>query len=260
MPSLRKRLSALIPLRYRKPADNLGSLAVSEPALNERFYACDCDKDGVFVRLVHATSSICADNIHINGLQLRVTADTIRDYLRRVAPDDQRSVDRLIDGWQRPGAGDLLIRNRLIAEAENKLCFLSLRSPQHLNHAAQNSREDGGEIFRAARLALARELKRTISPLPGDPVSVVVICKFYLERIAHGVYEIPNMKAFRLTVNGEVIGGLNQHETEFSTTNPVLPGKLQIVTLDEFEHLRLARISANAERRLIAANEQPNDR
>lgn len=219
----------------------------------------DVDHDGLFARLVHATSSAHHDGIKTLGLMpLGDMRQAVGDYMLDLAPavgTIEGGVDAILDRPSpqlRHSMGGQFLYGRLETEAGEPCIHMLplLGGDGYLNSAADNAVKDGGEIFKAARLVLAEHLGRPICPRYPDATALVVVSKHRF-REEGGFLHLEGVDGYPPVATSEAVPtAFLASCAELRVQERIQPGCLELVSHAEYRTLVLERASKAAETRL----------
>lgn len=165
----------------KKPPAIIEGVSIEIP---DPIYSIDLDEQGNFVLcLAHLTSSANKESILKDGL---LPPDELNkkllDYLAYIFPGDDPS--ELMGAIERSkNASSLLVNGRLCKEsiAMPAIFLLPIKSEGYFSSAADNAFTDGGEVFKAARMAIKELFEKNVDARYPEAKPVVIVCKLSLE-------------------------------------------------------------------------------
>lgn len=147
-------------------------------------YSIDLDEQGNFVLcLAHLTSSVNKESIFKDGLLPPNDLNKkLLDYLEHTfRGDDPLELMGAIKHSK--SASSLLVNGRLCKESTEMpaIFLLPIESKGYFSSAADNAFTDGGEVFKAARMAINKMFDKKVDARYPEAKPVVIVCKLSLE-------------------------------------------------------------------------------
>jgi hypothetical protein len=151
-------------------------------------YFIDIDEhEKFYARYVHVTSSECLPGILNSGLHpLENAKNRLLEYLEKVFPEDDVNIliEEIINANSSIANDAPLVNNRLDEEKNKKevVSLLPLGEKNYLKSAMDNSINDGGEFFKAARRTINVLHGINAGPLYPNATAVVIVARHYFEQ------------------------------------------------------------------------------